>query len=387
MKRSTIRIAVFCALLLGLGAARGAPEQVVLAMPARHDLVNLGFDFLSMFPRYMNLVCYSGAGESLALERYDSAAGRWLPLSSTAWATARADALVLVGEGAAVRQLQSNAGWAGKVSVVTGQRLHEVANAVNASLRMNKAQWQRLADTYGFTLEDRNAEARRYGRFGRPGERRAPRARPMPPSASGNLILRTPPRPIFETSRELPAAPAAEAPDAAAPAAAAAPVAAIVPLTAEPIVGIVPAETLVEAPAAEAAVAAPVAEAPAPEAAAAAVEEAREAVAAATEEAMEAVAAVAGAAPDAAEAPASAEAAPEAAAVAVDVKEAAAAVAEEVKEAVATTAEGAKAAAATVPEEVKVAAEKAAKEAKVTIGEAVESVQEAVPAEVRPEDK
>lgn len=365
MKRSTIRCTVFCALLLGLGAAHGAPDQVVLAMPARHDLVNLGFDFLSMFPRSMNLVCYSGAGESLALERYDSAAGRWLPLSTAAWATARADALVLVGEGAAVRQLQSSAVWAGQPSVVTGQRLHEVANAVNAHLRMNTAQWRRLADTYGFTLEDRNAEARRYGRFGRPGARRAPRERPMPPSASGSLILRTPPRPIFETSRELPPAPVAEAP------AETAPVAAIVPLTAEPIVGVIPAETLVEAPAAEI----PAAVEPAPEAAAVAGEEVKEAVATVAEEVKGAAPAVADAKP-VAEAPAAAEAAPETAAVAGDVKEAVAVAVEEVKEA-----------AAIVPEEVKEAAEKAAKEAKVTIGEAVETVQEAVPAEVRPEDK
>ena len=201
MKRSTTRCAVFCTLLLGTGLVRGASDQVVLAIPARHDLVNLGFDFLSMFPRSLNLVCYSGSGESLALERYDATAGRWFRLETASWATAAADKLVLVGEGTAVSQLRSGAVWAEQASVVGGQRLHEVANAVNGFLRLSPSQWRRLADTFGFTLLDRNVDARRYGRYGRPGSHRAPVSRPMPAAAAGRLVLE---------------APAAEAPVAAA---------------------------------------------------------------------------------------------------------------------------------------------------------------------------
>jgi hypothetical protein len=241
MKRSTTRCAVFCTLLLGTGLVRGASDQVVLAMPARHDLVNLGFDFLSMFPRSLNLVCYSGSGESLALERYNAAAGRWLRLGTASWATAAADKLVLVGEGTAVSQLRSGAVWAEQANVVGGQRLHEVANAVNGFLRLNASQWRRLADTYGFTLLDRNVDARRYGRYGRPGGRRAPVARPMPAAADGSLILEAPaaeppppppPPPTTEHSGGTSAATPAEAPAAATEA----PVADVAPAAAPPVV-------------------------------------------------------------------------------------------------------------------------------------------------------
>ena len=227
MKCLPIRRWVCCGLLLGAGFASAA-DQVVLAIPARHDLVNLGFDFVSMFPRSMNLVCYNGAGESLSLERYDAAAGRWLPLAPASWAAAAADALVLVGEGAAVSQLRLSAVWAAQASVVSGTRLHEVANAVNGSLRMSPGQWRRLADTYGFTLLDRNADARRFGRYGPPGGRRTPVSRPMPAGATGSAGLASPvdeapPAAVLSggpSAQPAAEAPAAEAPGAAVPAAA-----------------------------------------------------------------------------------------------------------------------------------------------------------------------
>jgi hypothetical protein len=172
MKHMKTRAWAFGCLLLAHGFACGANNQVVLAVPARHDLVNLAFDFLAMFPRQMNLVCYAGAGDTLTLERFDSVAGRWVKLAPETWTTAAAERLVLVGEGETVRHLLAGAPWAVQSTVVNGRRLHEVANAVNSYLRMSPAQWRRLADTYQFTLLDRKAEERRYGRYGPPGGRR-----------------------------------------------------------------------------------------------------------------------------------------------------------------------------------------------------------------------
>lgn len=227
MKCLPIRHWLICSLLLVSGMASAA-DQVVLAIPARHDLVNLGFDFVSMFPRSMNLVCYSGSGESLSLERFDAVAGRWLRLEPASWATASGDALVLVGEGAAVPQLRSSAVWAKQASVVGGARLHEVANAVNGFLRMSPAQWRRLADTHGFTLLDRNADARRYGRYGPPGGRRTPASQPMPAGADIDIVVpAAPAAPAAPATNAAPTAPAAPAATAvpAAPAAPTLPVA------------------------------------------------------------------------------------------------------------------------------------------------------------------
>ncbi len=232
MKCLPMRRWFLCSLLLGAGLASAA-DQVVLAIPARHDLVNLGFDLVSTFPRSMNLVCYSGSGESLSLERYDAAAGRWLRLAPVSWATAAADALVLVGEGAPMSQLRSSAVWAQQVSTVSGTRLHEVANAVNGYLRLSPGQWRRLADTYGFTLLDRNVDARRYGRYGPPGGRRAPASRPMPTGAAT----------VAPAAPVVPAEPAVPIATAVAPAAPAVPAEPAEPAKpAEPTVPAVPAD-------------------------------------------------------------------------------------------------------------------------------------------------
>jgi hypothetical protein len=148
-----------------------AADHVVLAVPARHDLVHLGFDFLAMFPRSMTLVCHAGESDTLSLERFDAAAGRWTALNRADWPALVADRLVLVGEGDAVNQLQATAAGAGPATVVDGRRLHEVANAVNSQLKLTPEQWRRLAATHQFTLVERNIEQRRYGRYGPPGRR------------------------------------------------------------------------------------------------------------------------------------------------------------------------------------------------------------------------
>lgn len=151
-----------------------AADHVVLAVPARHDLVHLGFDLLAMFPRSVTLICHAGEDDMLSLERFDAVAGRWTALNRADWSALVADRLVLVGEGGAVNRLQTAAAGVGPVTVVDGRRLHEVANAVNSQLKLTPEQWRRLAATHQFTLVERNTEQRRYGRYG-PSGRRAPR--------------------------------------------------------------------------------------------------------------------------------------------------------------------------------------------------------------------
>ncbi len=182
MKKRSVLIG--CCWVLMSALASVAADQVVLAVPARSDLINLGFDFVGMFPQSMNLVCYDGVGEDMTLEHFDTAPERWAKLSQKGWSSAAADRLVLVGTGEAVGQLKAGAPWATRVTLVDGHRLHEVANAVNGYLRLSPAQWKRLANTYGFKLTERNREARRQGRYGNPAGRGARQRELLPDDAS-----------------------------------------------------------------------------------------------------------------------------------------------------------------------------------------------------------
>lgn len=199
MKKRSVLIG--CCWVLMCALASGAADQVVLAVPARSDMINLGFDFVGMFPQAMNLVCYDGVGEDMTLEHFDTAAGRWAKLSQKGWSSAEADRLVLVGTGAAVGQLKAGASWATHAAVVDGHRLHEVANAVNGYLRLSPAQWNRLAATYGFKLTERNREARRQGRYGNPAGRGA-RQRELLPDEASATEEPAPGAPVIDASPE-----------------------------------------------------------------------------------------------------------------------------------------------------------------------------------------
>ncbi|MDD5707830.1 MAG: hypothetical protein PHR35_18075 [Kiritimatiellae bacterium] len=184
MKR--IAVCGCAAVLIWSSFSLQVAERVVLAVPAQHTLVNFAFEMAGMFPRDLDVVCYrQPAGEVPRLEIFDRAAWRWQELPMADWTEGAglrdgASRLIVVGEPAVAQQLKS-ASWVTQSQNVDGRRLHEVANAVHKDLRLSRAQWERLSGIYGFKLEDRNVEARRYGRYGPPGSKRA---RPLPPSVA-----------------------------------------------------------------------------------------------------------------------------------------------------------------------------------------------------------
>ena len=48
----------------------------------------------------------------------------------------------------------------------------DLANGMNEVMEFSGHEWRWLADRYKLTLNDRNWERRRYGRYGKPGETR-----------------------------------------------------------------------------------------------------------------------------------------------------------------------------------------------------------------------
>ena len=168
-----------------------AAEHLVLAVPARHDLINLGFDLVGMFPHALTLVCHSESPAGTRLEQFNTAAGRWVEMPGNAWSSMGCDKLVVVGSDERATQLMKAAGAARQATLPNGFRLHEVANAVTSTLKPSSGQWRRLADSHGFTLAEVNAEQRRYGRYGPPGGCR--NARPLPAAAAT-----PPPRPMAQ---------------------------------------------------------------------------------------------------------------------------------------------------------------------------------------------
>jgi hypothetical protein len=176
-------ILVFAAVVLVSLGARAA-GRVVLAVPARHMLIDLAFDLAGMFPRDLDIVCYSRTpGGATRLEFFDRTLWRWRDISAEEWRTGkglrpRAERLIMTGEDDLARELADAAAWARRTQSVDGRRPHEVANAVHRELYISRQEWEKLARAYGFKIEDRNVEVRRHGRYGPPGARRVGPAAP-----------------------------------------------------------------------------------------------------------------------------------------------------------------------------------------------------------------
>ncbi len=178
---------LFCMVLLSAAAVRAqAAERVVLAVPARHLLVNFAFALADLAPRDLDLVCYGArpvAGAPVELNFFDRVEWRWVAMDVAAWQRgdglrSGAARLILVENGSQSDALKET-GWARSIQTVDGRQLSDVANAAGKVLRFSPEQWRALADTYGFKLDDRNANVRRYGRYGPPGRRLTP-SQPVP---------------------------------------------------------------------------------------------------------------------------------------------------------------------------------------------------------------
>lgn len=186
-------------LLAAAALGAQAAERVVLAVPASHLLVNFAFDVADLAPRDLDLVCYGarpGADTPVELNVFNRVEWRWVAIDLAAWQRgvglrSGAAHLILV-EGEPQSDALQETRWAKSVQTVDGRQLSNVANAAGKLLRFAPEQWRTLADTYGFKLDDRNANVRRYGRYGPSGRARS---RPQPVPVAPVVLYFTPDEP------------------------------------------------------------------------------------------------------------------------------------------------------------------------------------------------
>lgn len=215
-------------------AANLMAEGVLLVVPANQILVDLGFDLMRMKPAgTVEMICYSGADEVQTLELFDRGQWRWREIPQSTWVNGTLrnlskDALVIVGEGRAARDLLDTASWAGNILTPDGHALHELANAVHSVSPLTRKQWKALEKGYGITYREIAAPSR-YER----GDRYSRRERDVKPAkqvvtgsyapaaATSSILQQEPPEldlsvpTVVVVTEE---APAAEAPAQEAPA-------------------------------------------------------------------------------------------------------------------------------------------------------------------------
>ena len=177
--------------VLGFSAeTANASEPMLLVIPARYTLVQFAFDVARM--RSVYLVSYEVAknGE-LDVYVWDKLRQAWQPTSEDAIVSqsifdrSPSRAVIVGRSGNVPAAISESVGTIGDVRSITSLNLADVVNELHQSLKFKPSEWRWLAGRYGLELQDRNADRRRWGRYGPPGEQRE---RPMPTMSDSDGI-------------------------------------------------------------------------------------------------------------------------------------------------------------------------------------------------------
>jgi len=183
----------FCAMP---AVAANGDGQTLVVIPARYTVVQFAFDVAGLRPVY--LVAYDTEGEAgtLVLYVWDSRARKWLRTSldeyrSGAIFREQPTRVILIG-----RDQELPAGLAeasarsAAVVRIPSMKVVDMVNGLNRVFSFRANEWRYLAKRYQLDLEDRNAERRRYGRYGPPGGRKTEPE--MPASEPEEVIMPVP---------------------------------------------------------------------------------------------------------------------------------------------------------------------------------------------------
>ncbi len=201
MRRCGLICALSMILLCSANSHAAGRGPTLLVIPARYTVVQFSFDIARM--RSVYLLSYRSEGDAINTFLWDKRADDWVAVDSTSgdslFASPPARTIVVgrVDEGAI--GLSNITGDAGVTSRIPSLDLKDVVNGLHAELKFRGTEWRWLASRYGFELKDRNAERRRWGRYGRPGKARMPtseRLKPapvVPEHAYRVPVIKTPP--------------------------------------------------------------------------------------------------------------------------------------------------------------------------------------------------
>jgi len=176
---------LICVCVAPASAARG-DRQPLLVIPARYTVVQFAFDVARLRP--VHLVAYDTEGKAgtLLLYVWDGGARKWLSTSLDEYGSGgifrtRPSRVILVGSD---RELPAGLAEASEqgaaVDRIPSMKVVDMVNGLNAVMGFDAQEWRYLAKRYDLQLEDRNAERRRYGRYGPPGGRKAEPEMPVP---------------------------------------------------------------------------------------------------------------------------------------------------------------------------------------------------------------
>ena len=210
-----------CSVEAGVSVVDG-PTCVVV--PTRPTIVQFCFDILKL-RRGIYLVAQDKeiGGNATVLHVWDDASQDWIRIgveeyvAGTVFTQKPKRLIVIGGEADVPEEIATAPAWSEQAYQIETLDLVSVMNKLQVIFKFNEREWKWIAKRYNMTFEDLNAERRRYGRYGKPGE---DEKTVMPGAVQEKPVVTLPEGPIeIITAPELektePTAPAPEAQPAA----------------------------------------------------------------------------------------------------------------------------------------------------------------------------
>ncbi len=174
---------LFCAALVAISVINVEASVVegptCVVVPTRPTLVQFSFDLLRL-RRQIYLVAQDKeiGGDATVLHVWDDATQDWIRIgveefvAGTVFTKTPKRLIVVGGEADVPEELAAAPSWTEEAYQIESLDLVAVLNKFQIIFKFNEREWKWLAKRYNITFEDLNAERRRYGRYGRPGEDR-----------------------------------------------------------------------------------------------------------------------------------------------------------------------------------------------------------------------
>jgi hypothetical protein len=188
MKRQLVAFFGFAVLLVALLPAQRARAEgtTLIVIPARYTVVQFAFDIARI--RSVYLVAYDQQAGTSQPELYawNVASAKWESIQSDElrdqmlFRVAPSQAIVVVPPEGIPGSVADAIRTYDNPAAIDSLNLTDIVNGLNQRMRFSSSEWRWLSRRYGFKLEDRNAERRRWGRYGPPGQEpvRPPRETP-----------------------------------------------------------------------------------------------------------------------------------------------------------------------------------------------------------------
>lgn len=197
--RCFISVVALVLVLSSVSMTAETRESTLLVIPARHTIMQLSLDIAGLRP--VSLVAYEGNAASIdpLMHIWNGKTREWVRTGIEEYASAdifeiRPQRIILIGNDNDLPSLLIEASfWCADVKRIPTLNIMTLVNTLNESLEFTPREWKWLARRYKLKLKDLNAERRRYGRYGKPGEKRkVPMPRAVEPEAPLVLILPEP---------------------------------------------------------------------------------------------------------------------------------------------------------------------------------------------------